>query len=619
MLFLLLALMNYPEFCGTHYVSQSQTADNERTVNFYFERLESVGATSKSALYPTPGVEQIAVSAFSPGRAHFFQNGREFVVVGTKFHEISQFGGFTLRGTVLLDENPATISSNGDGGGQLFVTSGGNGYIFDLTSAVFTQVTALDGKATMGDSLDGYFLALDADTSTFYVSDLLDGLTWTTGTMFAQRSIASDPWLSLRVNGRYVWLLGEQTSEVWYNSGTSSFPFAPHPSGYIPYGILGSFPVAIAEGQITWFGTSKIGGRQVLRASGFTPEVISDFPLEYAFSKYNTVTDAVAEAFSYLGHTFFRLSFPTEDVTWACDLQVGRWFEWMTWIEEENKYVACRARWHAEAFGESRMLDSSTGAIYRMGSDLQFDVDGRNIRRLRRAPCLMSENQPIFFSAFELDLEPGLGTAASPGGGSGIRITAGVNDYIDLTISGNPFVARVAPGLYENPDAVCDAVISALGDVEPLEKWICTWDQFVGRISIGHGSPFLVDYLFGTGPNIGRDIAETLGFAAVDIPAAGPIYAKVAENPPIFSVVGTDPQVMCRFSDDGGKTWSSEIWRSAGATGEYWKRVRWNRLGRGRRRVFEVSVTDPIPWRITAAYIQLGQPVMGQQQQQARQ
>jgi PKD repeat protein len=66
---------------------------------------------------------------------------------------------------------------------------------------------------------------------------------------------------------------------------------------------------------------------------------------------------------------------------------------------------------------------------------------------------------------------------------------------------------------------------------------------------------------------------------------------------------GYDPKVILRMSNDGGKTWLPEAMRSAGKRGEYRKRVIWNRLGCARRRVFEVSVSDPIPWRLTGAYM----------------
>ena len=69
-------------------------------------------------------------------------------------------------------------------------------------------------------------------------------------------------------------------------------------------------------------------------------------------------------------------------------------------------------------------------------------------------------------------------------------------------------------------------------------------------------------------------------------------------------VQGTDPQVMLRWSDDGGHTWSNEHWRSMGLIGEYGKRVLWRRLGmtqKIRDRVYEVSGTDPVPVYIMGA------------------
>jgi len=67
---------------------------------------------------------------------------------------------------------------------------------------------------------------------------------------------------------------------------------------------------------------------------------------------------------------------------------------------------------------------------------------------------------------------------------------------------------------------------------------------------------------------------------------------------------GSDPQVMLRWSDDGGHTWSNEHWKSTGAIGVYGKRVFWRRLGmtvKLRDRVYEVSGTDPVKIAIVGA------------------
>jgi hypothetical protein len=68
---------------------------------------------------------------------------------------------------------------------------------------------------------------------------------------------------------------------------------------------------------------------------------------------------------------------------------------------------------------------------------------------------------------------------------------------------------------------------------------------------------------------------------------------------------GSDPQVMLQYSDDGGHTWSSEIWRSAGKIGKYNWRVVWDRLGSSRHRNYKITVTDPVKWVITNANLEV--------------
>jgi hypothetical protein len=67
---------------------------------------------------------------------------------------------------------------------------------------------------------------------------------------------------------------------------------------------------------------------------------------------------------------------------------------------------------------------------------------------------------------------------------------------------------------------------------------------------------------------------------------------------------GSNPQVMLRWSDDGGHTWSNEHWASMGKIGAFFYRTIWRRLGmtlKLRDRVYEVSGTDPIKIAIVGA------------------
>lgn len=58
--------------------------------------------------------------------------------------------------------------------------------------------------------------------------------------------------------------------------------------------------------------------------------------------------------------------------------------------------------------------------------------------------------------------------------------------------------------------------------------------------------------------------------------------------------LGTDPQVLMQFSDDGCRTWSNAQARSLGEIGSYTTRAIWRRLGMSRRRVYRLSTSDPV-------------------------
>lgn len=61
---------------------------------------------------------------------------------------------------------------------------------------------------------------------------------------------------------------------------------------------------------------------------------------------------------------------------------------------------------------------------------------------------------------------------------------------------------------------------------------------------------------------------------------------------------GKDPQVMMSYSDDLGRTWSSEQWVSAGVMGAYEWVVEWDSLGAAEARVFKFRCTDPVEFNM---------------------
>jgi hypothetical protein len=68
---------------------------------------------------------------------------------------------------------------------------------------------------------------------------------------------------------------------------------------------------------------------------------------------------------------------------------------------------------------------------------------------------------------------------------------------------------------------------------------------------------------------------------------------------------GAGGQVLLRWSDDNGATWSAWRIESAGAIGKHGRRVRWNRLGSAEDRVFQIRMTDDAPWNPVSVDVEM--------------
>lgn len=88
-------------------------------------------------------------------------------------------------------------------------------------------------------------------------------------------------------------------------------------------------------------------------------------------------------------------------------------------------------------------------------------------------------------------------------------------------------------------------------------------------------------------------------------------------NPSMESVSYLGVEVSCEtgyggsitleISNDGGTTFGPKLARYLGATGRRMERIRWNRLGSSRNRVFRLRCSDPVPWTIYAGNVDIAE------------
>lgn len=81
------------------------------------------------------------------------------------------------------------------------------------------------------------------------------------------------------------------------------------------------------------------------------------------------------------------------------------------------------------------------------------------------------------------------------------------------------------------------------------------------------------------------------------------LQLKVEAGVGLQEGVGSDPQLWLEVSKDHGYTWTQPIWRSAGAVGAYSNRMLWSLIGTSRKFTFRFTATDPVPWVIYGARV----------------
>ncbi len=375
----------FPEFVGPTYQAASLIADAERCVNWYPE-LIGRGAKGQNQVYyrNRPGHRPFCVLRDSPVRGIYALNGRLFAVAGANFFEVLSNGGARQFGFVVNSPAPATMCSNGDGGFQVFIVSGGSGYIFNLNTNAFDQIdptmSAFPTIAVMGAFCDGYFLVLQAHSGKFFISSLEDGSTSAWNSLdVAQVSESSNRISAMLVNLRQVLLFGQLTTENWYNSGYANFPFQPNQGAFMEQGILAPYSAVQLEPSVYWLGANAQGGGVAYRLASGGAVRISTHAIEATWATYGSLTNTIGWSYQQQGHKFYAMYMPTgpangDHVTWFYDDNTDLWHERALWDAVNMRYVPDVGRCHAFAFGKHLVGSRNSGLISEMSQTFYADT-----------------------------------------------------------------------------------------------------------------------------------------------------------------------------------------------------------------------------------------------------
>jgi hypothetical protein len=402
-------IVNIP-FVGPAYESRSPNVNAQRCVNWYLEA-GGPGAKNPIALYGTPGLLEFSDVGGDGMRGMYHVPSKNlFTVSGDKFKEVNRVGVVTERGTLNSTTGRVSMADNGT---QIMIVDGVDGYIYNLDTEVFVQITDPDfpGADTV-DFIDQYFAVNKPDTGRWYVSALLNGLDWT-ATDFVTAESSSDN-LSAVINADDGTLvsLGRYTSEIWYNAAASGNPFARVAGGIMNWGIDATFSLVKGDETLFWLARNLTGDKIVVRKEGFNARRISTNAIEFAMSEMTTTSDAIAYMYTEQGHTFYVLTFPTGNQTWVYDLSTG------VWHERSSYKITGEIRHRSNAYfffaGSHMVGDFESGKIYKMNTDFLDDA-GDPIKRTRATQHLHNLEKRVSYLSLQVDMQVGVGEGLGQG------------------------------------------------------------------------------------------------------------------------------------------------------------------------------------------------------------
>jgi hypothetical protein len=385
--------------------SQSRAASSARLVNLYPEKSPDGTIT----LYGTPGLSLFTTAGNGPIRGITVAGSKAYVVSGATVYSVNTSGVCTSLGSISTSTGMVSMASNGI---EIQITDGTvKGYVITLATDTLAAISDPDfpGGVTNG-FLDGFTLFNEPNTgklwaTSIYAAGVIDPLD------FATAEGAPDDLVAILVDHREIWLFGERTVEVWYNSGAAEFPFERINGAFIENGCDAAFSAAKMDNTVFWLGSDDKGAGIVWRADGYTPRRISTHEIENRIAGYATTSDAVAWTFQLGGHAFYVLTFPTGNETWAFDVSTETWHQWAYF--DGNDFVRHRGSCHAFFAGKHIVGDHSTGALYELDADV-YEDNGDTIARELISSHVRSGGR-AFYSELEVRMETGVGLLSGQG------------------------------------------------------------------------------------------------------------------------------------------------------------------------------------------------------------
>lgn len=417
-------------FVGPAYEAANPLQDCQRLINWFVETDRNEQAKTPVGLLGVPGLVDLGQSVYTgevrggwvlPG------NNMAVVVIGSNalIMTVNTAGTALTRPTFKYTKIGTLPTTTGqvkmrDNGASHIVAMVDGQYLYTYNTTTGAFNTSTDA-AWLGSSvvaeIDGWFIFAHPGTQKFFTSPLYwNGTSAFDASYYALKDNFHDNLVTLIEQNRELWLIGEESTEVWYNAGGQYFPFSRLQGTTQQVGCAAVQSVARHGSGLIWLARSERGESTVVMTQGYQIAPISNPALSYALNQYPIISDATGYTYVEEGHEFYCLTFPTADVTWTYDLTTGTWhqrasFDSSTGLMHRQR-VNCLFNFQNMHIGG----DYTSGQLY-WQTRTAFDDAGRPLVCVRRAPHIWDKNNRnrIRHNRLQVEFRPGFAPEVGQG------------------------------------------------------------------------------------------------------------------------------------------------------------------------------------------------------------
>jgi hypothetical protein len=420
-------------FVGSAYKAANPYQDDQHCINWFVE-VDPNEPNDKGAgeaktvlgLLGTPGLQSLNSSYSGEYRGGWVLPGgmTALLVVGSSAI-LATFAGnpantpvftFSTVGTLATSSGRVNIRDNGAGKIAVFVDGTTNLYAYNVGTGVFATVSdpAFLGATNVAE-FDGWFFFNQPGTQKFFSSpNYWNGTAAFDATYFALKDNAPDNLVTLIETNRELWLIGEATTEPWYNAGNATFPLSRIEGAMQQIGCAAAQSVVRTGKGLIWLARSERGGNSVIMTQGYAYNVISTPAVSWALNQYQTVSDAIGYIYTEEGHEFYVLILPAADATWVYDLTTGEWHRRASF--SSGTFHRQKINGLIDVSGVKIGGDYTNGKIYWQSRTLYAD-DDQPLVAVRRASHVWdkADRARVIHSSLQIEFRSGAGLTTGQG------------------------------------------------------------------------------------------------------------------------------------------------------------------------------------------------------------